>query len=821
MSEALVRQLVRDITHGIRTMRGTAVSSATAVLVLALGVGANTAVFSVINKVLLEPLPYPAAERLVQVFSGSPMGNSLAASVPKFVAWREHRAVFQHIAAVSTVEPRSISIGGTREPRATVHVSADYFPVFGIRVTRGRVLTPEEDVPGGPKRALISHGLWRRYFAGAALTDRMLIVDENDAYEVVGVVAPDAPVDDRIEVWLPLQANASSTDHTSRLHVIARLRPGVSAIAAAQQLRDATHGFNKTFREAVGPLEYFTVAPLRDILVADARPTLMFLFGAVLFVLLIACANVANLLLTRGSQRRAEIATRVALGASRGRIVRQLLTESGLLAVAGGLSGLALGYSAVRWLLTTSRDALPLAAAGTLSLDWRLASFTLGVIVLTTLLFGTYPALQAARVDLTSALRPSSAGAGSGIAHSRLRSALVVVQMMCAVVLLVGAGLMIRTLLAARSVDPGFDATRVLTVETVASGAGFDQTAALEQFVRTAETRLLASPGVESAAVASALPLERPLSVPFVIDRRSLLGSPYHGMTQLQRVSHGYFDVFRIRLLAGRTFTEYDNLRGTNVAIVNATFARKYWPSGNPLQERVTMSPYVRRELSDRSRIVVGVVADVRDAGLNPQPEPVMYVPVAQVDDGMNAFLNQVSPLQWAVRTSVEPGRVSGHVQRELRASSGTLLIGRVRTMEEVLARAGARSRFITTLLTVFAGIALSLAAIGLYGLLAYSVQQRTREFGVRMALGAERADIRDMVLSQGIGLALLGVAIGSIAAFVLNQYVVAVMYGAVPWDPVVFISVILLLNVVAVVATLMSARRATSVHPTEALRHV
>ena len=816
----LASQFAGDLTYGLRSMRRAAMSSAIAIVVLALGVGANAAVFSVINKVLLEPLPYPASDRLVQVFCDSPMGRVLVASVPKFVAWRDQRAVFQQVAAISSVEALSVGIGGAREPMATVHVSADYFSVFGIRTTEGRVMTRSEDALGSPKRALISDRVWRQHFGASALAGRTLVVDD-EAYEVIGVVAPDAPVDDRIDIWLPLQANAASTDHTSRLQVIARLRPGVSAGVAAQQLRDTTDAFHKTFRDALGPLEFFTAAPLRDILVADAEPILLLLFSAVVFVLLIACANVANLLLARGNQRRAEIATRVALGASRGRIVRQLLTESGLLAAIGGLSGLALGYVCVRWLLTANRAALPLVAGGSLPLDWRLLTFTLGVIVLTTVIFGLYPALHGSRVDLASVFRPGSGGADSGLAHSRVRSALVVVQMMCAVVLLLGAGLMIRTLFDARSVDPGFDPHYVLTLETVASGADLKKTAALEQFVVTAGARLATSPAVDVAAVSSALPLETAVSVPFVIDSRPLMGSAYHGMTQLQRVSSRYFDVFRIRLLVGRAFTEHDDLQGMNVAIVNATFARKYWPGNSPLQERITISPFVRRELQDPPRIIVGVVADVRDAALNQRPEPRLYLPVAQVNDAMNAFLNQTSPLEWAIRTTVDPGRVSAPIERELRASHQGLLIGRVRTMEEILSQATVRSRFVTTLLTVFAVIALSLAAVGLYGLLAFSVQQRTREFGVRMALGADAAVIRDMVLWQGTGHALLGIALGCAAALALNRYVGSVIYGVAPSDPFVFVGVILLLNVVAALATLMSARRATSVHPTEALRHI
>jgi len=292
-------------------------------------------------------------------------------------------------------------------------------------------------------------------------------------------------------------------------------------------------------------------------------------------------------------------------------------------------------------------------------------------------------------------------------------------------------------------------------------------------------------------------------------------------MARLQRVSRRYFDVFRIRLLAGRTFTEHDTLRGPHVAIVNAAFARKYWPGGSPLQDRITLSPFVRRELADRPRIIVGIVADVRDTGVNHDPEPMLYVPVAQLGDRMNAFLNEASPLQWVVRTTAEPVRLSALIQRELRATSNDLLIGRVQTMEEIVARSSARSEFITTLLTTFAVLALSLAAIGLYGLLAYSVQQRTREFGVRMALGAAPSAIRAMVLRQGIGLGLIGVSIGSIAALALTQYMVSLIHGMTTRDPIVFTAVILLLSLVAVLATLVSARRATGVHPNEALRHV
>lgn len=814
-----MRSLLHDIIYGFRSMRRNVVSSTTAIVVLALGIGATTAVFSVVNRVLLEPLPYPAAHRLVQIFCGSPMGPVLVTSVPKFVAWREQRGVLQHVAAFGSVEPLRISIGGTPQLTAGIRVSADYFPVFGVDTIVGRAFTRTEDHPGGPPVALISHGMWRRHFGGNPFADRTLIVEDH-AYEVIGVVSPGAPIDQRIDVWLPLRADVSSTDHANWLQVVGRLGPNVTPSAAARQLRYATNAFKKTFPDALGPLEFFTAAPLRDIVVGDARPALVLLSGAVAFVLLLACANVANLLLTQGNQRRSEFSLRVALGASRRRIIVQLLTENMLLSLAGGAAGLASGYTAVRMLLATHQDALPLVAAGAaISLDWRVLTFTVVVVMATTVLFGLYPALHGSRVDLASMLRASGSQSGSSRGHSRLRSALVVVQMACALVLLVGAGLALRTLLASRTVPPGFDPRGVLTLET--AGSGLAATTDLEQFVRRAATRIeQASPDIHAAAVTSSLPLEPAVSVPFALDSRPLMGAAYHGMSRLQRVSHRYFDVFRIRLLAGRGFTEHDTLRGPRVAIVNAAFARKYWPNASPLLDRISLSPYVRRELSDPPRIIVGIVDDVRDGSVN-QPEPMLYVPVAQVGDSMNAFLNQAAPLQWVVRTTVEPRFLSPLVQRELRASHPDLLVGRVQTMEEIVVRVRARSEFISSLLATFAMIALSLAGIGLYGLLAYSLQQRTREFGVRMALGADASAIRAMVLRQGIALALVGIAIGSAAAFALKQYMVSMIHGVSTADPVVFVGVVLLLTAVALGATLVSARRATGVHPNEALRHV
>ncbi len=817
----------QDLRSSWRSLRGGGGSSATAVAVLAIGIGANAAMFSVVNRVLLEPLPYPEPDRLVQLLVGSPMGNATLTSVPKYVAWRETRGAFRVIAAFGSIE--SVALGGGDRPElaAAMRVSADYRSVFGMRLVRGRTFTRAEDVPGGPRVALISVGSWRRRFGGdPTIVGRTLIV-EQEAYELIGVVdpvpGPGAGASAEADVWLPLRADPNSLDHASRYQVVARLDEGVTLEMARRQMYEAAGEFHRKFPGAMGPLEHFTLAPLRDVLVGDARFAVLLLSGAVTFVLLIACANVANLLLAQGRRRAREIAVRASLGASPRRIIGQLLTESLLLSLVGGVAGLALGAAGIRALLAMNPGNIPFVGAdgAGIALDWRVLLFTGLATLATGLLFGILPALHASRIDLIGTLRGADPQASGGPRDSRIRASLVIAQMSFAVVLLVGAGLLIRTFVASRIEALGFEAHDVLAMEMPLSGPRFARTADVARLVRAGEQRLETLPAVAAAAVTCALPLEPTASLPFTIDRRPLASASYHGLASWRSVSLRYFDVFRIALLRGRTFTIHDHASGEPVAIINDAMARKYWPDGNALQERLTIGRGIRPEIAEPTRTIVGIVRNARDGGLHHDPEPMVYVPVPQVSDGMNAFNNQVLPLQWVIRTTGAADRSGASIERELRAISGGLPIGRVRSMDEVIAQSTARADFNTTVLTLFAAIALSLAAIGLYGVIAYSVQQRTREIGVRVALGAAPGEVRGMVLLQGLRLTLAGLLVGAVVALILTRSMTSLIFGVKTWDPIVFTAVAVLLVAVALAATLLPAHRATRIHPNEALRHV
>jgi predicted permease len=577
------------------------------------------------------------------------------------------------------------------------------------------------------------------------------------------------------------------------------------------------------YREA--PLlfrESFTAIPLRDAIVGDVRPALYLLAGAVGFVLLISCANVAHLLLARSTRRTREIAIRAALGAERPAIVRQLLTESMLLALGGGLLGLVVGWVGVRELLAFSPGEIPRVGANgaAIALDGRVFLFTLAVSALTGLLFGLLPALHASRADLASLVKDSASQSGMGFRRNLARPALVVVEMALALILLAGAGLLIRTFTAQRAVNRGFDEQNVLTLEMSLGSARFERTAAVARMVRDAQERLRHVPGVAAVATTSSLPLEPSLTMPFTaMERDQRLVGRYHGAAAWRSVSPEYFDAFRIRLLRGRTFTVADDGSGAGVAVVNRAMVSKYWPEvdANPIGEWIRIGQDMGRGLEDRPRQIIGVVADLREAGLS--LEPMLYVPALQVPDGLNARNNALLPLTWVVRSAGTVPLPSLAVQDALRAASGGLPLERIRTMHQVVAASSARTEFYTLLLAVFAGMALVLATVGLYGLMAYSVEQRAVEIGIRMALGAEPSDVRNMVMWQGMRLGAVGIAVGVPAAAMLTRVMNSLIVGMRSWDPAVFAGVAGALAVVAMLASYVPSVRATRVDPVEVLR--
>ena len=543
---------------------------------------------------------------------------------------------------------------------------------------------------------------------------------------------------------------------------------------------------------------------------------------AVGLVLLIACANVANLLLVRATARRRELAIRAAIGAGRGRIVRQLLTESVVLSLAGGAIGLAVGMVGIRALLSVNTADLPrIGENGALVvLDWRVIAFTAIASVGTGILFGLLPALQSSRADLNSALRDTAPRSGAVLRHNKARSLLVVAEVALALVLLVGSALLIRTLVALRSVDPGFDVSNVLTMRMSLAGPRFLTSAGVAQLMRDGVDRLDTLPGVERATASCCVPLEGGYGLPFIIVGRPLEQGPFHGGGGWVTTAPGYFDVFRIPVKRGRPIGDGDRADAPPVVVINEAMARQFWPDGDPLGARLVIGRGVMAEFaSEPERQIVGVVGDVRDGGLNNDPGPQMYIPQAQVPDAVNALNVRITPVAWIVRTRIAPAAISGVIQEQLRQASG-LPVSDVRAMTDVLARSISRQRFNVLLMTIFGGTALLLAGIGIYGLMAYSVQQRTREIGIRMALGAEQGHVRTMIVVQGMRLAAVGVIVGLAVAFGVTRLIASLLFGVKARDPLVFVAVPLILTLVSLAAVWVPARRASGVDPLVALRY-
>ncbi|HTX77738.1 MAG TPA: ABC transporter permease [Terracidiphilus sp.] len=812
--------LWNDIKHALHLFFKSPGFTLAAVSALALGIGANTAVFTVVNAVLLKPLGYRDADRLVRIDNMSDQGKYPFASIPNFKMYRQQTSVFSNVAAFDEGGPGFNLTGEHPEQVQGRHVSESYFSLVGAQVYLGRTFTPQEDSPHGGNVVVLSYGLWQRRFGGDASVIGKTLSIADEPYTILGVISRDFRTDQETDLWVPFQFDMNSTNQGHYFQVAARLKPGVTLAQANAQMKLATAEFERLYPQEVGP-GYFAVEPLRDGILGDVRQSLLVLLGAVSLVLLISCANVANLLLVRATGRRREFAIRTALGARRSRIVRQLLTESLLLACAGGALGLALGFAGVRALLAVSPAGLPRVGQNDapVSLDWRILAFTLAASLLTGIVFGLFPALAASRTDLNSTLKESSNRAGTGFRQGKARSMLVVSEVSLALVLLVGAALLIRTFIALRAVDPGFDSHNVLTLEMSLNGDRYKTTAAVAQMVEEGRRRLSALPGVEDSAFSCALPIEAALGQPFSIvgrvprDPNEILGARWTD------ISPGYFRVFRIPMLRGRDFTEQDNAGSTPVVILNQAMAKQFWPKGDPLGQQIEIGRADGPQLTDRVRVIVGIVADTHTQGLGLPPAPMMFIPQTQVLDFMTALIAQVIPLEWSVRTHGDPHVLIPQITEQLRIASGGFPMAHVRTMEEIDANSTARQTFNMLLLSIFGAIALVLAAIGIYALMAYSVEQRRQEMGIRMALGADRTVIRRLVVWQGMRLALLGLVLGIGAAFGLTRLISSFLFGVKAWDPTAFIVVPITLGCVALLAVWLPASRASRLDPVKALR--
>ncbi|MGA9885456.1 MAG: ABC transporter permease [Candidatus Acidiferrales bacterium] len=821
----LVTSLLQDIRFGARVLRKSPGFTTVAILTLVLSIGATTAIFTVVDRILLLPWAGPDPSRVVVLMQGTGDQLSPITSIPKFMMWRDQPNLFEETSLGGIpVSMRVNLLGGDRpeQYRATKE-SMNFFSIYAIPFAKGRGFTAQEDSPGGPPVAVLTNGLWRnRFGSDPNIVGKGIDLDGTE-YTVVGVMkpiyAPDLNVGD---IVLPLQADPNSANQGNDLIGGARLRPGVTMAQAIAATKVIAGRFRKKYPAMMPANQTFTLETVRQVVVAGVSTALWILQGAVGLVLLIACANIASLMLARATLRRREISIRAALGAGRGRIIRQILTESMLVSVVGGAIGLFVGFFGVRLLLAMNPMTIPRLGEHNeaIVLDWRILLFAVGVSLFSGAICGLAPAIKASRTDLAATINEGGTRGGSGIRSSKTRSLLVVCETSLAMILLVGAALLIRSFHDSITVDPGFQSHNILTMDMSMLGPRFQTTAAVAEVVREARLRIEDLPGVESAAAACCMPLEGGYGLPFTIEGVPPRNGPWNGGASWRSISPDYFTVFHVPLLRGHAFTVQDDGKSQPVVIINEAMAKQYWPKGDEVGARITIAKGVGPQFAEPPREIVGVVGDVRDNGLNSKPFPTMFVPIAQVTDGFTQESATLIPIQWMIRTRVAPYSLSSEIQEQLRSASGGLPVGTVRTMDQVVARSVAYQKFSVLLLTTFAGIALLLAAVGIYGVTAYSVQQRTQEIGIRMTLGASPQNVRAMVVRQGMLLAVIGVVLGVAGGLAITRVMRSLLYGVKPWDPLMFTVTAVVLALVALVACYIPARRASRVDPLVALRY-
>jgi putative ABC transport system permease protein len=780
-----------------------------AVLTLALGVGANTAIFSVIHALLLRPLPYHEPDRLALLTNKSSLVRRSGISYPNYSDWRDRAQSFEGMAAA---RGESYNLTGVDKPvrlRGRL-VNWNFFRLLGVQPQLGRMFVPEDDRYGAARTVIISHGMWRERFGGETSVIGRKLMLSGELYEVIGVLPPGFEYSSSVDLYTPIELELKPrTGMTDRgtsiggMNAVARLKPGVSLAQANVEMAALAAQVERE-HPAVNAGRSAQAEPLQDVMTESVRQTLWVLLGAVGFILLIACVNVANLLLVRAAERQKEMALRLALGAGRGRIVRQLLSESLLIALSGGAVGVLLGGWMLDGLLALAPDNIPqLNRAG---LNNTVLLFTLGVSVLTSLLCGSLPALHASRADLQSALKEggrSSAGAGRDLT----RKTLLVVEVSLALALLVGAGLLVRSMARAISVELGFNPDRLLTMQLMPPNSDYDA-ARLRVFFDECLARVSALPGIESAAITHALPIDGSQWNTIVHAADKPVPQPGEfPNTEFTPISSNYFEAMGIRLLQGRWFTSSDTANSPTVAVINETLARRVWPGENPIGKRLRWG---RPEMYTPWLEVVGVVADVKSYGVESATPLQTYVPFAQ-SPPTNFWL--------VARTIGEPLLAAPGVERAIHSIDKDLPVSSIRSMDQLLGNSLAARRLTLVLIGSFAALALLLAAIGVYGVISYSVRHRTHEIGVRMALGAQRRDVLKLILAQGARLALLGVVIGLGAALALTRWLESLLFEVRPTDPLTFTVTAAVLALVALFACYLPARRATKVDPMVALR--
>jgi putative ABC transport system permease protein len=798
--------MLNDLRYALRQLIKAPSFTAVAILTLALGIGACSAIFSVVNVVLLRPLDYPEPGRIVAIRETQlPQFPEFSVSPPNYLDWEKQTKSYEYLAAYGGA---NVNLTGEGEPQRLVGVkaTAHYFDAYGVKPVLGRMLLPEEDAQGKNHVVVLSYPFWQRVFGGGRDVVGRAIQLNGEPYTVIGVAPVGFGLTSQVDVWMPMAFKPDETANDARgghyINVVGRLKPGVTVAQARAELEVIASQLAKQYPDSNKGWGIFMM-PLQDYSVRDVKPVLYTLLGAVGCVLLIACANLANLLLARATARHREISIRAALGASRARLVRQLLTESVVLSLCGGAAGLLLARWGLDALLALAPTSLPRITE--IHLDSGVLLFSLALSIVTGLVFGIAPAWLAARADVNEALKQGTRGSTEGGARGRLRSALVVIEVTFALMLLGGAGLLARSFMQLAHVDPGFipeNATLLRLSLPQTKYALPEQQAA---FADALLERVKALPDVQSAGLTHSMPLVSDYVLGFNIEGRPAIAPSDLPNTNYYAVTPDYFRAMGIRLIRGRVFTRQDDPKAPRVAIINETMARQHFPNEDPIGKRINIT-----NGPDTWREIVGIVGDIKQYGVDKATSAQSYEPFAQVP---------FSSLNVVIRTSGPPAALLGAIRPTVYAVDKDQPIGAIRPLEEIVADSIARQRFAMTLLTVFSLVALVIAAVGIYGVMAYNVVQRTGEFGIRMALGAQQRDVLRLVLAQGGKLVGLGLIIGLAATLAASRAMGSMLFNTSAQDPLTLGTITLLLGAVALVACLLPASRATKVNPIDALR--
>ena len=803
--------LRQDISYAIRRLYKSPGFTTIAVVTLALGIGANSAIFSVVDGVLLKPLPYPEPDRLVAVYQVY-QGQRSVISGPNFVDAALHATTLENAAAARHTR---VVLTGVGEPVAleAEEVSASLFNVLRVNPILGRTFAADEDTPGKTKVIVLSYGLWQERFGAALDVIGRRIKIDGVPHEVIGVAPPGFSFPPGRNAWIPLEYDenfVSKSRSAWQYDAVARLKPGVTPEQAAAEVGATAENLARQYPDANERLG-ITTLPLHEAVVGNIRSSVLVLSGAVAFVLLIACANVANLLLARAASRDSELAVRMALGAGRGRLIRQLLTESVILATIGGGLGILLAAWGVSFLTTLQPSGIPRLDAVTV--DGTVIAFTFSLAVLTGLVFGVFPAIHATR-GLSGALKEGGRGAVTTRGGARTRSMLVIAELALALMLLVGAGLLMRSFLRLQSVDPGFRSDHVLTFNITLPDARYADDEPRVAFFDQLLPKLAAVPGVRGVGAVMGVPLVgMQFNISFTVKGRPAVRPTDEPAMQIRVASPEYFSVIGIPIKRGRVFTDDDRAGTEQVVVITQSAAKQFFPNDDPIGQTITLgwgkrdSHGVRHTAGGR---VVGIVGDVKNAGLNEADLPQLYMPLRQWPIGSMSIV---------MKTAVPPETVTQAARAAVHSIDQDLPVSNVSTLDHIVARSISQPRFYMLMLGTFAALALALAAIGVFGVLSYGVSQRTREIGIRMALGAQRGTVIRLVVRQAFALVTAGVACGTVASLLLSRTMTAMLFSIDPTDPSTFAAVAAILGTVAMLASYLPALRATRVDPIVALR--